>query len=326
MSQLTSTGDGLAVTLVLHITASKHALAAGHAGARNSGDVTILINVNLALDQSSGGVMTDGIEETVGINNFLLASDGVLNAEVGHQTVLLLLTENLGSDRVEADLDLGVGQKTVGHGLGGTELVTTNKHGDAGAVLGQEHGLFGGRITTTNNVEGLVAEDGNCTIAHSAGTDTVLPVDLLTRQVKAASIGTSGNDNSIGCASRLVVRTVVPLRPKLEGLLRQIDPRDCLGDHFGSESDGLLAHGIHELRSVNAVRETGEVLDIGGRGKLTTCGGAVGQHTLIEDGLELRTRQIDRSGVSGGARADDCEWLVNPLSATPIANVERGTY
>lgn len=313
MNQLTSTGDGLAVTLVLHITASKHTLAACHAGTRNSGDVTILIDVNLALDQSSGGVVTDGIEETVGINNFLLASDGVLDAEVGHQTVLLLLTENLGSDRVEADRDLGVGQETVGHGLGGTELVTANKHGDARAVLGQEHGLFSGRITTTNNVEGLVAEDGNSAIAHSASTNTVLPVNLFTRQVEAAGIGTGGNDNSIGGASRLVVGTVIPFRPELERPLRQIDPRDCLRDHFGSESDRLFAHGIHELRSVNAVRETGEVLDIGGGSKLATCGGAVGQHTLIEDGLELCTRQVDRGGVSGGARTDDCERLVNLL-------------
>lgn len=307
MSQLTSTGDGLAVTLVLHITASKHALAAGDAGASNSGDVTILIDVNLALDQSSGGVVTDGVEKTVGINNFLLASDGVLDAEVGHQTVLLLLTENLSGDRVEADIDLRVGQETVGHSLGGTELVTANKHGDVGAVLGQEHGFFSGRVTTTNNVEGLVAEDRNSTIAHSAGTDSVLPVDLLTRQVETAGIGTGSNDNSISGVGRLVVGTVIPLRPELERLLRQIDPRDCLGDHFGSESDGLLAHGIHELRSVDAVRETGEVLDIGGGSKLATCSGAVGQHTLIEDGLELRTRQVDGSGVSGGARADDCE-------------------
>lgn len=249
--------------------------------------------------------MADGVEKTVSLEGLFLASDDVLHAEVGHQAVGLLLTKNLGGNGVETDGNLGVGQEAAGHGLGSAELVAADKHGNAATVLGEEDGLLSGGITTADDEEGLVAEDGHGTIADSAGADTVLPVYVLTRKVETAGIGTSGNDDSISGAGRLVVGTVVPLSPQLEGPLRKVDAGDSLGDDLSSEADGLLAHGVHQLRATNSVRKTGKVLDISGRGKLATGSGAIGQHTLVKDRLEFRPREVDGGGVSGGAGADN---------------------
>lgn len=323
-SERTGTGDGLAVTLVLDVTASEHAVEAGVAGTGLGDDVSILVEVDLALDQGGGGVVADGVEETVGIDNLLLAADGVLDAQVGHQAHGLVLTENLGGHGVEANGDLGVSKQTVGHGLAGTQFLATDQDGDAATVLGQEHGLFGGGVTTTNDVERLVAEDGHSTVADGAGTDTVLPVGLLAGQVQTAGVGTGGDDDGVRGVGGLVVRAVVPLSPQLERLLRQVELGDSLGDHLGSKSDRLLAHLVHQFRATNAVGETGEVLDIGGGGELSTGGGAVGQHTLIQDRLEFRSREVDGSGVSGGAGADDWK-LLEPLFFNPFADTDIHT-
>lgn len=304
--KLTGTSDGLAVALVLDVTASEDTLNAGVAGTGLGDDVSVLVELDLALDQGGGGVVTDSVEETVGVNNLLLAGDDVLDLEVGHQAVGLLLTEHLGGDGVEADGNLGVGQKTVGHGLAGTELVLTDKDSDAAAVLGQEHSLLGGGVTTTDDEEGLVAEDGHGTVADGAGTDTVLPVLLLTGEVEATSVGASGDDDGVSSVSGLVGGTVTPFRPQLEGSLGEVDLGDGLGDNLRTEANGLLAHVLHQLSTANAVRETGEVLDVGGGGKLTAGGGAVSQHTLIEDGLEFGAGEVDGRSVGGGAGADDC--------------------
>lgn len=249
--------------------------------------------------------MANSVEETVGVNNLLLAGNDVLDLEVGHQAVGLLLTEHLSSDGVEADGDLRVGQKTVGHGLAGTELVATDKDSDAAAVLGQEHSLLGGGVTTTDDEEGLVAEDGHGTVADSAGADTVLPVLLLTGKVEATSVGAGGDDDGVSSVSGLVGGTVTPFRPQLEGSLGKVDLGDGLGDNLRAEANRLLAHVLHQLSTANAVRETGEVLDVGGGGELTASGGAVSQHTLIEDGLEFSAGKVDGRGVGGGAGADD---------------------
>lgn len=301
----TSTGDGLAVALVLDITAGKDARYTSVAGAGLGDDVAILVEVDLALDQGVGGVVADGVEETVGVDDLLVAIDGVLDTEVGHEAVGLVLADNLGSNGVEANSALGVGEQTISHDLGGTQLVAADKDGDAAAVLGQKHGFLGGRVTTANYVQGLVAEDRHSTVADSAGTDTVLPVGLLAGEVETAGIGAGSNDDSVGGAGRLVIGAVVPLSPHLEGALREVQLGDRLGDDLGTKALRLLAHVLHQLGAADAVREAREVLNIGGGGELTASSGAVGEHALIQDGAEFCTRQVDGGSVGGGARSDN---------------------
>lgn len=304
--KLTGTGNSLAVALVLDVTASEDTLDTGEAGAGLSDNVAILIELKLALDQGVGGVVANSVEETVSLNDLLLVVGGALDAEVGHEAVRLALTDNLGGDGVEANSALGVVEQTISHNLGGTQLVTADQHGDVATVLGQEHGLLGGRVTTTNDVQGLVAEDGDSTVADSAGADTVLPELLLAGQVEATGIGTGSDDNGVRSVSGLVVGTVVPLGPHLEGPLGQIQLGDGLGDDLGTEALGLGAHLVHQLGTADTVGEAGEVLDISGGGQLATGGGTVSEHTLVQDRLKFSAREIDSGSVGARARADNC--------------------
>lgn len=315
----TGTSDGLAITLILHITSGKHTLEAGHAGTGLGDDVALVVEVDLALEQSSGRVVTDGVEEAVGVDGLLLAGDGVLDAQVGHQAAGLVLAQHLDTHGVPADVHLGVLEEALGHGLAGAEGVATDQHGDTAAVLGQEHGLLGGGVATTDHVQGLVAEDGHGAVTHGAGADAVLPVLLLAGEVQATGVGARGDDDRVGGVGGLVVRAVVPLRPQLEGPLRQVDLGDGLGDDLGAEPGGLLAHLVHQLGATDAVGETGEVLNVGGGGQLATGGGAVRQHAFVHDGLQFRSRQVDGGGVGGGAGPDDWRGygLASPFLSLP---------
>lgn len=308
----TGTGNSLAVTLILDITASEDTLNVGEAGTGLGDNVTLIIELDLALDQSVGRVVTNSVEKTVGIHDLLLLGDHILDTEVGHQAIRLVLTDDLGGNGVEANLALGVSKQTLSHDLGSTKLVLAHKNSHLATVLGEEHSFLGSRVTTSNDVKGLVTEDGDSTVADSAGTDTVLPEGLFTGEVETTGIGTSGNDDGVGGANGLAAFSVVPFGPHLEGAGREVQLGDGLGDDFGTETLGLRAHVVHELGTANAIGESGEVLDIRRRGELATCGGAVGEHTLVQDGLELSAREVDGGGVRTRAGANDwglLEWV-----------------
>lgn len=301
-----STGDGLAVTLILDVTASEDTLNGSVASTGLSDDVTILIELNLVLDKAVGRVVANSIEQTVSLDNLFLVVDSALDAKVGHQTVGLVLTDNLGGNGVEANIALGVSKETLGHDLRGTELVTTNQDGDGATVFGQEHGLFSGGVTTTNDVQRLVAEDRHSAVADGAGTDTVLPVGLLTGQIQTTGVSASSDNHSIGGTDGFATGGIVPLSPHFEGTLGEIQLGDSFSDNLGTEALRLLAHLLHQLLTADTVRETGEVLDIGGGSELATGSGAIGKHTLVQDRAQFSTRQIDSGCVGGGAGSDNC--------------------
>lgn len=125
----TSTGDGLAVFLVLNITGSENTGEVGLGGAGNGLDVTILVQVQLTLEQGGGGNVTDGIEQTVDIHGALLLGDSILELKGLEQ---LAITLALDGGSVVKDGDLGVVGKTVGHDLGGAKLVATDEDIDVG--------------------------------------------------------------------------------------------------------------------------------------------------------------------------------------------------
>lgn len=180
----TGTGDSLSVSLVLDITSGKDTLDVGVCCTRDGLDVTILIHVNLTLDEGRGGVVADGVEQTVGLVNLLLASLIILDNKVAHEAILT--TSDLSGTAVEQDGALGVVKKSVGHGSAGTKDIATDEDGNVAGVLCEESGLLGGGVTTTNDEERLVAEDGDGSVADSAGRDTVLPVLVLAGEVKTA--------------------------------------------------------------------------------------------------------------------------------------------
>ena len=87
--------DGLSVLLVLDVTGGEDTLDAGLGGSRDSSDVSILVEVELALDEGGGGLVTDGVEETVDLEVSGLLGLGVLEGEAGEElSVALALGSN----------------------------------------------------------------------------------------------------------------------------------------------------------------------------------------------------------------------------------------
>ena len=96
---------------------------------------------------------------------------------------------------------------------------------------------------------------------------------------------------------------------RLDPLAFHIETERALGkigfDHgsaqvLGPEGFSLALHVLHQLGTVDAIGETGEVLHQGGEGELAT--GVVAAH---HQGLEIGPRGVDGGGVAGAARADD---------------------
>lgn len=243
--------------------------------------------------------MADGIEEATGLEGLLLAGLDIPDNQVAHEA--LVVTLDLDACRVPLDGDVLVVLEPLGHDVAGPEHVPADEHSHVAGISGQEHGLFGGRVTTANDDQVLFPEDGGGAVAYGTGRDAIVPVLVLARKVQAAGNGAGGKDDSVGG----VLGVGVPLGGELKGPLGEVQLGDGLADYLCAEALGLLPHGIHELATHYSVGEAGEVLDVGGGGQLAAGGDAVGHEALVEGGLNIGSGQVDGGGVGGGAGADD---------------------
>ena len=85
-----------------------------------------------------------------------------------------------------------------------------------------------------------------------------------------------------------------------KGAAPQLDLGDGSRQIAGAEPLRLSLEELHELRAQDALREAGEVLDLGGDGELPARLVAGDQHRL-----EAGAGGVERRGVAGGAAADD---------------------
>jgi hypothetical protein len=96
------------------------------------------------------------------------------------------------------------------------------------------------------------------------------------------------------------------VHPDLERALAEIDAGDLLGDDLGPEPQGLLAHAVHQLGPHDALRKTGEVLDLGGEHQLSAgLVARAGRFTLDEQRGQVGPGGVDGGGEAGRARTDD---------------------
>ena len=224
---------------------------------------------------------------------------------MAHQSVLS--AADLCSYGVEPHSGLLVVQQTVGHGLAGAELVSSHEHGDVRAVLCQEGSFFSGRVAAADNVQRLVAEDGDSAVAHCARGHAVLPVLVLAGEVHPARGGAGGDDDGVGgvCLVRGELGGV------LEGAGGEVQRVDGVGDDGGAAALGLLAQVVHQSAAHDAVWEAGEVLDVGGRGELAAGGDAVRHEPFVQHWFELGSGGVDGGCVGGWPRADDDDFAVH---------------
>lgn len=243
--------------------------------------------------------MANGIEQATGLESLLLAGLDVPDDQVAHEALVVAL--DLDTRGVPLDCDVLVVLEPLGHDVAGSEHIPANEHGHVAGISGQEHGLFGGRVSATDHDQVLLPEDGGGTVAHGTGRDSVVPVLVLAREVQAAGDRAGGKDDSVGG----VLGVRVPLGGELEGPLGEVQLGDSLADDLCAEALGLLPHGVHELAPHYAVGEAGEVLDVGGGGQLATGCDAVGHEAFVEGGLDIGSGQVDGGCVGGGPGADD---------------------
>ena len=283
----TGAGDGLAVLLVLDVAGGEHALDAGLALAGLGNEVAVLVHVELALEQGGRGVVADGVKQALGIDGLLLLGDVVLDDELGHEAVLLLLALDLHRAGVVPDLDLGVRRQAACVGPAGPELVPAHEHRDLLRLLREIQRLFDRRVAAADDHEGLLAEHGERAVAHGACAHAVAPELLLAGEIQTAGLGARRDDERVrGVGGVFVLDGLVVahgVEPVFEGAGGEVDLCHGLGDDFGAAGLGLLAHLVHELAALDHL-ETGEVLDFVRGRQLAAGGDTEREEALVHDG------------------------------------------
>lgn len=149
----TGRGDSLPVLLVLDVTSGEDTVDRSLGGTGNSLDVSIFVKLELRLDESSGGLVADSVEETVDREVSDLTSLGVLdgkrrkdltvtlglgsNSLNTHELLHIFLRDDETITYVPEDGNLGVRSESLGHDLGSSELVPSDEDVDVRTVLGE---------------------------------------------------------------------------------------------------------------------------------------------------------------------------------------------
>ena len=235
--------------------------------------------------------MTDGQEEAVDgdIKQFLLV--GTLEA---HQMGAFhaVVTEEAHRVGIEQDLDLLVILDALLHGLAGAQIVFAHDQVDLVGQVAQIVGLLTGGVATTHHGNHLLAVEE--AVAGGAGRYALTGILGLVRQAQILGRGTRGHDDGVGR------ELLTAVEGHHEGALAHIDASHEARLHLRAQVHSLLAHVIHQLESVDTLRETREILDSRSLGQLATY-----LQAFDEQAVDSRAHQIDGCGVAGRARADD---------------------
>eukprot|EP00047_Mylnosiga_fluctuans_P013130 m.29632 g.29632 ORF g.29632 m.29632 type:complete len:340 (+) comp4684_c0_seq1:118-1137(+) len=288
--------DGLAPLGVLHIPAREDALDArgGRTGLRCN--VSLVVQRELAAQETGRGLVTDGKEEAVGWNVNSRVVLNILQANCAQQ----LITESSHRDVWHHELDLGVVARTCQHDLARTKLRPPVNKNYFRCIAREKRGLLHGRVAAADDKERLVAEDGGGAIAYRARGDALVPVATRTLsgpwEVHALRI-CAGRDNE-GVGSHVVV-----LSEDVERPLREVHLRDHLPQNLCAETLTLLAEAVAQLAAHNTLREAREVLHLRGSCELP----ADHSVALKQNGLEFRACRIDGSRMRSRTAADDAD-------------------
>ena len=129
-------------------------------------------------------------------------------------------------------------------------------NGHLGGKAGEEGGLFDGRVATANDVEMLVAEDWQGSVARGTSGNAVVDESGLVRGAKPLGRGTVRQNNRLD---------LVPVLPDLdlEGTtLWELEIGSPLVDDGSAEPLRLLLHQLDQIRSLDSLGEAREVLDL----------------------------------------------------------------
>src|ERR1700754_4864753 len=296
-------GDRLPVGAVDEVTGGEDAREPGAGGGSLDLDVAGLIGVDLTPHELAAGVVADRDEHAGHLEDGLLS--GVRVAQL--QTRDAALAENFDDLGVGAPVNLRLVLGALQHDAGGAELVAAVHDRDRAAEAGEEEGLLHRRVAAADDGDVLVAEEE--AVTGGTGADATTQEELLSRNVQVTRGGTHREDHGTGAVGD-------PIGHDRLDLALQRHLLDVLGAQFGAEARRLAAHLLHELRAHDSVGEARVVLDLG-RGHQ----GATELGALEDQRAQLRTRCVDRSGVTCRPGPDDDQlthlvgghWRVLPV-------------
>ena len=150
-------------------------------------------------------------------------------------------------------------------------------------------GFLHGAITSTNDYENLVLEDGEGTIADSAGGDTLIPVGFDTWGVEFFGIGSCGNDDWECLGLILVIISV----ENGEWLFAEVYLVDSFGDDLGSTMLALLSHIFHQIVTENTIWESWEIFDLCRSSQLASRNREITIGTFNHNGVKIGSSTID---------------------------------
>ena len=197
-----------------------------------------------------------------------------------------------GGDRGVGDpTDLRVLLGALEHDGAGPELLASVHDRHRPGEPGEEGGLLHRGVATADHDDVLVAEEE--AVAGRARGHAAADEPLLVGQVQVAGGGPGGEHDRAG-AMHLAVD-----RHRLD-VAGQVDAVHVDRPQVGTEAFGLLADLGHQLGTLDALREAGEVLHLGGGHQRAAVLVA-----LEDQRVQLRAGQVDRGGVAGRSGADD---------------------
>src|SRR4051794_15197210 len=287
-------GDRLAVDVVDDVTAGEDAVDVGPGRGVVNLDVALVVELQLAGEQLAPGVVADGHEQPADVQDLGGTRVDVGDLDAGNGVLPL----HVGDLLAEGPADLLVVLRTLLHDLRGAELVAAVDDGDALGEAGEEGGLLHRGVTPADDHDVLVAEEE--AVAGGTGRYPAAEQALLVLQAEVPVLGAGGDDDG--------VRPVL-LAADLDDLGRcaEVDLGDIVGHQLGPESLGLGAHVVHELRTLDALGEAGEVLDVGGGHQR-----AAELRTLEHQRVEGRPGGEHGPGVPRGAGPDD-DQVTHPV-------------
>src|ERR687897_287936 len=251
--------DGLAVARIGDVAGGEHAGDAGH-GVLYLQDVTVSVHLDLTFEEARRWGVAYGGEEAAYLYGLLLAGSGVPDAHALHG----VFAQNIFHDRVGQDGDLGVVLGPLEHDLGRPELVAAVDQNDLVGELGEDTGLFHGRVSPADYSDLLApVEEG---VAGGAPAHALAHKLLLALEPQPLGLGTGGYDHGPGQD-----RFVLVLGPQLEGTLREVHPLDVVWAHLGPETRGLGLEVVHHLGAHHAVAVAGVILHVRGQHELPTA-------------------------------------------------------
>jgi len=118
--------------------------------------------------------------------------------------------------------------------------------------------LLSSGITTTDDSQSFVPEDGDRTVTNGTCADATLPIGIFALETHTLRTGTGSDDDGVSSLRLLVFLTLTPVS---EWTSRKVDTGNSLGDDRRAEPKGLCAKLVHEFRAEDPSRKTGEVLN-----------------------------------------------------------------